>query len=222
LNVSARIVTGIALVLVVAVAISHWLNNGSVPSVAVLFPHAGMAAGEGATRTRSGPQESVYYREELRFGELTAVIQAAYSGEGEQSVDRGDTWLSVEMAGQRFLRLMPEAVEKSWLTDLDRDGNPEILVTMRSPGSGAYGTFVLLEIVGNQLREYPMPSLPPPVRGRYQGSDDFELAGARHNVMPIIQHRFPLYRDGDPNCCPSGGMAELRYVFRNKQILVQP
>lgn len=76
------------------------------------------------------------------------------------------------------------------VTDLDRDGNPEIALTHREPcGSGGYGTFVLLEYVDGELVPNHLPPIP---NANPDGSGDrerFRVTGDTVEVSFFAQTR---------------------------------
>ena len=94
------------------------------------------------------------------------------------------------------------------VADLDADGSPEVYVFVQSAGSGAYGS--LVAFAANKRKSLSGIFLPPvaehPEAGQgYMGHDQFSLSSTR------LVRRFPVYRAGDPNAAPTGGMREVRY-----------
>lgn len=94
------------------------------------------------------------------------------------------------------------------VADLDVDGSPEVYVYVQSAGSGSYGS--LLAYSANRKKSLSQIFLPPlaedpKLSKGYQG----------HDAMAVVEssfvQRFPIYRDGDPNSKPSGGMRQLQY-----------
>jgi hypothetical protein len=94
------------------------------------------------------------------------------------------------------------------VADLDADGSPEIYVYVQSAGSGSYGSLVAYSTNGK--RALGTIRLPPvsenqKVSKGYMGHDAFAIVEGR-----LVQ-RFPVYRPGDTNAAPTGGMRQLRY-----------
>jgi hypothetical protein len=94
------------------------------------------------------------------------------------------------------------------VADLDADGSPEVYVFVQSAGSGAHGS--LAAFAANKRKSLSGIFLPPvaehPEAGKgYMGHDQFSLSPTR-----FVQ-RFPVYRDGDTNAAPTGGMREVQY-----------
>jgi hypothetical protein len=94
------------------------------------------------------------------------------------------------------------------VADLNADGFPEIYVYVTSAGSGSYGSLVAYASNQNKsLSEIYLPVV----------SDDQKLAKGYmgHDAFAVgegaLLHRFPIYRDGDSNANPTGGIRELQY-----------
>jgi len=92
--------------------------------------------------------------------------------------------------------------------DLNVDGYPELYVYVNSAGSGSYGSLIAYASNRNRsLSEIYLPSLeddPEASRG-YMGHDTFAVGEG------ALVRRFPVYRAGDTNVEPSGGMRQIQY-----------
>jgi uncharacterized protein len=100
------------------------------------------------------------------------------------------------------------AVTAAEVADLNGDGSPEIYVYVTSAGSGSYGSLVAHS--SNRRKSLSPIHLPPvtddPRASRgYMGHDRFEVVGQ------VLRRRFPVYRSGDVNAKPTGGVRELSY-----------
>lgn len=94
------------------------------------------------------------------------------------------------------------------IEDLNSDGCPEIFVYVQSAGSGSYGSVV--GYACNKKKSLSMIYLPPvsenPKASKgYMGHDAFAVVETR-----FVQ-RFPVYKPGDTNASPTGGMRQLHY-----------
>lgn len=94
------------------------------------------------------------------------------------------------------------------VADLDADGSPEVYVYVTSAGSGSYGSVVAYS--ANRRKSLSGIHLPPitenkPASRGYMGHDEFAV------VENVLAHRFPIYREGDSNAKPTGGMRQLQY-----------
>lgn len=95
--------------------------------------------------------------------------------------------------------------------DLNIDGSPEIYVYVTSAGSGSYGSLVAYAANRKKsLTEIYLPSLSddPKVSKGYMGHDEFAV------IENSLARRFPIYKDGDTNGAPSGGMRQIQYKLK--------
>jgi hypothetical protein len=92
--------------------------------------------------------------------------------------------------------------------DLNADGYPEIYVYVNSAGSGSYGSLIAYASNRNRsLSEIYLPPLeddPDAAKG-YMGHDAFAVGEG------ALLRRFPVYREGDSNAEPTGGMRQVQY-----------
>ena len=92
--------------------------------------------------------------------------------------------------------------------DLNHDGRPELYLFTHQMGSGEYGS-VIAYGVGSEGTLKPIAYKAPNENSRlwdhYRGKDEFFILG------DYLIRRFPLYREDDPDCCPSGGHRLLYY-----------
>ncbi|HUM02708.1 MAG TPA: PliI family lysozyme inhibitor of I-type lysozyme [Thermoanaerobaculia bacterium] len=89
--------------------------------------------------------------------------------------------------------------------DVTGDGRRDLVVFVSSAGSGAYGRLDIWEWNGDRFRGGIVADLMPGQRDGYRGHDDYRAAGG------VLRRRFPVYREGDASCCPSGGTAAFRW-----------
>ena len=94
------------------------------------------------------------------------------------------------------------------VADLNNDDSPEIYVFVTSAGSGSYGSLVAYSVNNKKslssiyLREL---SSYKEISSAYMGHDKFSV-----NKNSLIRE-FPMYKQGDSNNSPSGGIRELHY-----------
>lgn len=103
----------------------------------------------------------------------------------------------------------------AWVTDLDRDHDPEVVVSVRAYGTGGYGDFSLFEIEDGTLRAVKRLPLPKSLRSGYRGHDRITVSAGR------VVRKFQAYRPRDPNCCPSGPLVEIVYDYREGQMVIE-
>jgi hypothetical protein len=97
------------------------------------------------------------------------------------------------------------------VADLNIDGSPEVCVYVTSAGSGSYGSLVAYAVNKRKsMSEIYLPPLaddPKAAKG-YMGHDEFRV------VESTLVRRFPVYRDGDTNAQPTGGMRQVQYKLK--------
>ncbi len=121
--------------------------------------------------------------------------------------------LRVEPAGltidnQPVTKTIDGVVTNAEVADLNVDGSPEVYIYVTSAGSGSYGSVVGYAANRRKsLSEIFMPAIEPnsPNAKGYMGHDEFAV------VENILARRFPIYREGDSNAKPTGGMRQLQY-----------
>ena len=92
--------------------------------------------------------------------------------------------------------------------DLNGDGHPELVVMVRSVGSGSYGSVQAWSAgLGRALEPITLPDLSGPLLEGYMGHDTFALSPSG------LVRRFPLYKPGDIQASPSGGQREITYAL---------
>ena len=108
-------------------------------------------------------------------------------------------------------------LQRAWVTDLDNDNNPEVILWVRTGGSGGYGEFLLYEVQGDSLVGHGFPELTDTQKNRYgyMGHDTLMTSTSR------VIRRFRTYGKNDANCCPSGPTVEITYDYRGKNVNVE-
>ena len=97
------------------------------------------------------------------------------------------------------------------IADLNNDGSPEIYVYITSAGSGSYGS--LIAYSANNKKSLSGIYLAPLEDDKknsvgYMGHDEFTI------IENSFARRFPVYNEGDANCCPKGGTRQLQYKLK--------
>jgi len=94
------------------------------------------------------------------------------------------------------------------MADLNADGYPELYVYVTSAGSGSYGSLIAYGSNRNKsLSAIYFPSVSENQKSAkgYMGHDQFAVGEG------ALLHRFPIYREGDNNANPTGGMRQIQY-----------
>ena len=114
----------------------------------------------------------------------------------------------LEIDNSPIVRTIDGTVTGAEVADLNADGSPEIYVYVTSAGSGSYGSLVAYS--ANRRKSLSEIYLPPVTQNKaaskgYMGHDEFAV------VESSLVQRFPVYREGDTNAAPTGGMRQLQY-----------
>ncbi|MGB5707200.1 MAG: hypothetical protein WBM41_10220 [Arenicellales bacterium] len=142
---------------------------------------------------------------EINYGGLVFRVRATDAGSINQ--------LTIQAAGldngaQVFAHEIDGTAYTAEVADLDANGWPEIYVYVSSAGSGSYGSLVAYAVnTGKSITPIYLRPLTkhPAVSVGYMGHDNFATVENR-----LVQ-RFPVYREGDTNSEPTGGMRQLQY-----------
>lgn len=120
----------------------------------------------------------------------------------------------VQTGGQvlKVVTKQSEPIKQIWVTDLDQDGLFEVLVFSASVETGEYGELTLHEWTGNDLRSSFLPALSAEQQQGYRGYDNYRL------YQNQLIYEFPVYQEGDKECCASGGKRQSVYLYRNNRI----
>ncbi len=98
------------------------------------------------------------------------------------------------------------------VADLNRDGSPEIYIYVSSAGSGSYGSLVAYSSNNNKsMSAIYLPELSDDKNNSigYMGHDEFSV------TKSSLDRRFPVYKKGDSNANPTGGMRQLTYTLHS-------
>ncbi len=109
---------------------------------------------------------------------------------------------------KEIIRDIEGSVTAAEVADLNADGSPEIYIFVTSSGSGSYGSLVAYSANSKKsLSEIALPDLTELSAGGkgYMGHDEFAV------VENSLARRFPIYRQGDANSQPTGGMRQIEY-----------
>lgn len=108
-----------------------------------------------------------------------------------------------------------DPLQHAWIKDLDGNGYDELYLITTSSGSGSYAT--IYGFASNQdlsmtpiyIPEISEKDLLP--EGTYYGYMGHDSIYAANNK---IYRKYPVYKEGDANCCPTGGNKTLSYALK--------
>ncbi len=108
-----------------------------------------------------------------------------------------------------------DPIAKVSITDLNKDGFDEIFIITESAGSGSYATiYGFSSNKDKSVSDIIVPEISQSDRMEgaifygYQGHDSIYFSENR------LLRKFPIYKEGDKNCCPSGGDKTIQYVLK--------
>lgn len=172
----------------------------------VLWAHGGGAAAAAPTRLPPAPPAPTgAFDRTLRLQGVVFRVEAPNAGSvGRVRISpkglRGDnTPVEREVDG---------LVVGAEVADLNADGSPELYVFVQSAGSGSAGSLVAVSANARKsLSDIALPALDaqPGANRGYQGHDAFAVGEG------ALLRRFPIYREGDTNAAPTGGVRQLQY-----------
>ena len=96
------------------------------------------------------------------------------------------------------------------VADLNADGSPEVYVYVTSARANA-GTS-LVAYAANRRKSMSGIYLPP-VDPASKEAEGYRGRDEMRTVENVLVRRFPVYRDGDPDDRPSGGMRQIQYTL---------
>lgn len=117
---------------------------------------------------------------------------------------------------EKLLLEESDPISEISIIDLNKDGFDEIFIITKSAGSGSYATIygfssnkdksvtsiVVPDISQSDLSEGA-------IFNGYQGHDSIYVFKNK------LYRKFPIYREDDKNCCPSGGDRTIQYVLKH-------
>ncbi len=108
-----------------------------------------------------------------------------------------------------------DPLQQARIKDLDGDGFDEFYLVTSSTGSGSYST--IFGFASNQDLSLT-PIYVPEISEKDLQSNEAFYGYMGHDSIYFdkgdIYRKFPIYKEGDPNCCPTGGDKTLSYQLK--------
>jgi len=106
-----------------------------------------------------------------------------------------------------------DPVSNVFTADINDDGFDELYIVTTSAGSGSYATiYAFSSNKDKSVTPVYQPELPEKEREKvfkgYMGHDSIYVSDDH------LYRKFPVYKEGDANCCPSGGTKIIEYVLK--------
>jgi len=109
-----------------------------------------------------------------------------------------------------------EQVIDAEVEDLNADGSPDLFVYTQSDGSGSYGKVYAFSVNNKKSMSqvYFQPTAEnASIKEGYMGHDEFQVVENR-----LVQ-RFPIYKTGDSNANPTGGIRQISYKMKEGEAM---
>ena len=100
-------------------------------------------------------------------------------------------------------------------SDMDLDGNPEILIQAKATDTANYATIYAFEFNGSKANKLDFPKLTKSQRKGYQGNDNFYIKEGK------FMREFPIYNGDGKDAKPTGQKRVLEYGLRSNSFTVK-
>ncbi len=100
-------------------------------------------------------------------------------------------------------------------SDMDMDGNPEILIHAKAKDTTDYATIYAFEFNGGRAQKLDFPKLTKSQKKGYRGNDNF------YTKEGYFMREFPIYSGNGKEAKPTGQKRQLQYGLRNNNFTVK-
>jgi hypothetical protein len=100
-------------------------------------------------------------------------------------------------------------------SDMDLDGNPEILIQAKAKDTSNYAVIYAFEFTDGKANKLDFPKLTKTQRKGYRGDDNFYIQDGK------FMRQFPVYDGDGKDAKPTGQKRLLQYGLRDNQFTVQ-
>lgn len=100
-------------------------------------------------------------------------------------------------------------------SDMDLDGNPEILIQAKAKDTSNYAAIYAFEFNNGKANKLDFPKLTSSQRKGYRGNDNFYIKEGK------FMREFPIYDGNDKNAKPTGQKRILEYGLRGSNLTVK-
>ncbi len=100
-------------------------------------------------------------------------------------------------------------------SDMDLDGNPEILIQAKAKDTSNYAIIYAFEFTNGKADKLDFPKLTKSQRKGYRGDDNFYIQDGK------FMRQFPIYDGDGKDAKPTGQKRLLQYGLRDNQFTVQ-
>lgn len=107
------------------------------------------------------------------------------------------------------------AIVDVYNSDMDLDGNPEILIQTKGKDTINYTNIYAFEFGGEKARKLDFPKLTKSQKKGYRGEDNFYIKDG------ALMREFPIYDGNTTAAKPTGAKRQLQYGLRNNEFTVK-
>jgi hypothetical protein len=100
-------------------------------------------------------------------------------------------------------------------SDMDLDGNPEILIQAKATDTANYATIYAFEFNNSKANKLDFPKLTSSQRKGYRGNDNFYIKEGK------FMREFPIYDGNGKDAKPTGAKRVLEYGLRSNNFTVK-
>lgn len=154
--------------------------------------------------------------EEIKSVVINADLVYDVIGHGQNSSEGGITVLR-RAKGNKTDTLLTAArsgaFQKAFRTNLDAQNSHELIIVNQSAGSGSYAEILAYAISTN--------GMVTPIKIQSPSKDDLTGYMGKDSIYTdhkFLWRQFPIFNEGDANCCPSGGLKQIRYQMKNFEL----
>jgi hypothetical protein len=107
------------------------------------------------------------------------------------------------------------AIVDVYNSDMDLDGNPEIIIQAKGKDTINYTTIYAFEFTNGKANKLDFPKLTKLERKGYRGDDNFYIKEG------ILMREFPIFDGNGKDAKPTGQKRQLQYGLRNNSFTVK-
>lgn len=107
------------------------------------------------------------------------------------------------------------AIIDSYNSDMDLDGNPEILIQARGRDTINYANIYAFEFNSSGAHKLDFPKLTKSQRSGYRGDDNFYIKEGK------LMREFPIYDGNTKDAKPTGARRQFEYGLRNNEFTIK-
>jgi len=100
-------------------------------------------------------------------------------------------------------------------SDMDVDGNPEILIQAKATDTSNYAIIYAFEFSNDKAQKLDFPKLTNSQKKGYRGNDNFYIQDGK------FMREFPIYNGAGKDAKPTGQKRLLQYGLKNNEFTVQ-